>query len=139
MKSTNASRSECVRAKLSCLTTTSIGICTQKRDDLSAEVDKDTCRLGRLWDITYGLVASEWQVARVLLERQFMDGDAFQDQWLKCRSAEGARRRTEGRLLRGGRSVAGAGRSCFWPCDGGFDELPGVFGGPALDQNCCHI
>ena len=38
-------------------------------------------------------------------------------------------RPTPGRLLRGGRSVAGAGRSCFWPCDGGFDELPGIFGG----------
>ena len=38
-------------------------------------------------------------------------------------------RPTPGRLLRGGRSVAGAGRSCFWPCEGGFDELPGVFGG----------
>jgi hypothetical protein len=31
--------------------------------------------------------------------------------------------------LRGGRSVPGAWRSCFCPCEGGFDELPGVFGG----------
>ena len=38
-------------------------------------------------------------------------------------------RPTPGRLLRGGRSVAGAGRSGFCPCDGGFEELPGVFGG----------
>jgi hypothetical protein len=38
-------------------------------------------------------------------------------------------RPTPGRLLRRGRSVAGLWRSYFCPCEGGFEELPGVFGG----------
>ena len=43
--------------------------------------------------------------------------------------ADAASGPTPGRLLRGGRSAAGAGRFCFCPCEGGLDELPGVFGG----------
>jgi hypothetical protein len=31
--------------------------------------------------------------------------------------------------FRGGRCAVRAGRSGFCPCEGGFDELPGVFGG----------
>lgn len=38
--------------------------------------------LGDLWDMAYGLVATEWQglqrVAKVLLERQSMDGEEFE-------------------------------------------------------------
>ena len=50
--------------------------------------------------------------------------------WSIVRSGFGCSvRPTPGRLLRGGRSVPGAGRSGFCPCDGGFEELPGVFGG----------
>ncbi len=45
------------------------------------------------------------------------------------RSGSGCNRRpTPGRPWRGGRS-AGAARFSFWPCEGGLDELSGVFGG----------
>ncbi len=43
------------------------------------------------------------------------------------RGSDAASARRAGRLLRGGRSVGG--RSCFWPCEGGLDELSGVFAG----------
>jgi hypothetical protein len=58
--------------------------------------------LSRLWDNTYGLIACEWQglkrISRVLLEREFMDGEEFEAEWLACRSTLSARRRTEQRI-----------------------------------------
>jgi hypothetical protein len=60
-----------------------------------------TAELTRLWNITCSLIGCEWaglqRISRALLAREFMDGEDFEQEWLKCRSTESARRLAEKR------------------------------------------
>ena len=57
--------------------------------------------LDQLWNATYALVSSEWpgivRIARVLRERGYMGGDAFETVWRAVRPTPAWRRRLEAR------------------------------------------
>lgn len=66
------------------------------------EEDNPQLLLRQLWNIAYAVIATEWiglmKVARVLNDRQTMDGEEFEAEWRKVRQSERARSRREDRL-----------------------------------------